>query len=122
MPKQFFIMPTLQELHQRLQEKKAQRKDIKQSFQDQLRNSKRYMDIIEEMEKLRSEKKAIENEILNRDVDVEKLEELTVDIKTDVILLADVALNMYISNQSVEIVDEQNARWVPLFTVRFKKS
>ena len=122
MPKQFFIMPTLQELHQRLQEKKAQRKDIKQSFQDQLRNNKRYMEIIEEMEKLRSEKKAIENEILNRDVDVEKLEELTVDIKTDVILLADVALNMYISNQSVEIVDEQNARWVPLFTVRFKKS
>ena len=115
-------MPTLQELHQRLQEKKAQRKDIKQSFQDQLRNNKRYMEIIEEMEKLRSEKKAIENEILNRDVDVEKLEELTVDIKTDVILLADVALNMYISNQSVEIVDEQNARWVPLFTVRFKKS
>ncbi|KKW29950.1 MAG: hypothetical protein UY72_C0028G0003 [Candidatus Uhrbacteria bacterium GW2011_GWD2_52_7] len=122
MPKQFFIMPTLQELHQRLQEKKAQRKDIKQSFQDQLRNSKRYMDIIEEMEKLRSEKKSIENEILNRDVDVEKLEELAADIKTDVILLADVALNMYISNQSVEIVDEQNARWVPLFTVRFKKS
>lgn len=122
MPKHFFIMPTLQELHQRLQEKKSQRREIKQSFQDQLRNNKRYMEIIEEIQKLRDEKKSIENEILNKDVDVERLEELVADIKTDVILLADVALNMYVSNQTVEIVDEQNARWVPLFTVRFKKS
>ncbi len=122
MPKQIFIMPTLQELHQRLQEKKSQRKEIKESFQDQLRNNQRYLKIVEEMEKLRSEKKAIENEILNKDVDVERLEELSADIKTDIILLADVALNMYVSNQTVEIVDEYNARWVPLFSVRFKKN
>ncbi|MCR4311649.1 MAG: hypothetical protein NUV56_00025 [Candidatus Uhrbacteria bacterium] len=114
-------MPTLHELHQRLQEKKSQRRDIKQSFQDILRNNKRYLEIVEEMEKLRSEKKAIENDVLNKDVDVDRLEELASDIKTDVILLADVALNMYVTNQTVEIVDEYNARWVPVFAVRFKK-
>lgn len=114
-------MPTLHEIHNRLQEKKSQRREIKQSFQDMLRNNARYMEIVEEIQKLRAEKKGIENEILNKDIDADRLEELGNDIKTDVILLADVALNMYVSNQTVEIVDEQNARWVPVFAVRFKK-
>ncbi len=115
-------MPTLQEIHSRLQEKKKERREIKQSFQDQLRNHARYTEIVDEMDRLRAEKKGIENEILSRDVDADRLEELKVDIATDGILLADVALNMYVANQTVEIVDDQNARWLPLFTVRFKKS
>lgn len=114
-------MPTLHEIHNRLQEKKSQRREIKQSFQDILRNNARYMEIVEEIQKLRAEKKGIENEILSRDLDMDRLEEIGNDIKTDVLLLADVALNMYVSNQTVEIVDEYNARWVPLFSVRFKK-
>lgn len=115
-------MPTLQEIHQRLQGKKKERKEIKQSFQDQLRNNQRYMEILEEIQRLRAEKKGIENEILSRDVDVDRLETLKTDISTDMILLADIALNMYVASETVEIVDEQNTRWVPLFMVKFKKS
>ncbi len=102
--------------------KKKQRRELKSSFQDELRNNARYMEILEEMETLKAEKKAIENEIRARDFDAAKLDELKVDIQSDTILLADIALTMYVQQLPVEITDEYNAHWVPVFGVRFKKS
>lgn len=115
-------MPKLQEVHNRLQTKKKQRREIKSAFQDALRNNARYMAILEQIEGLKAEKKSIENETRARDLDAAKLDELKVDIQSDTILLADIALNMYVQQMPVEIVDELNARWVPVFGVRFKKS
>ncbi|MFA6018059.1 MAG: hypothetical protein WCT28_03430 [Patescibacteria group bacterium] len=115
-------MPKLDEVHNRLQTKKKQRREIKQSFQDELRNSARYMEILEQMETLKAEKKSIENEIRAHDLDTGKLEELKIDIQSDTVLLADIALNMYVQQMPVEIVDELNTRWAPVFSVRFKKS
>ena len=115
-------MQSLQEIHNRLQTKKKERRELKQSFQDELRNNQRYMEILDEMEKLRAEKKAIENEIRARELDAAKLDELKVDIQSDTVLLADIALTMYVQQEPVEIVDDLNIRWVPAFSVRFKKS
>ncbi len=115
-------MPKLEEVHNRLQTKKKERRELKSSFQDELRNNARYMEIMEQMEVLKAEKKSIENEIRSREVDAAKLDELKIDIQSDTILLADIALNMYVQQMPVEIVDELNARWVPVFGVRFKKS
>ena len=36
-------------------------------------------------------------------------------------MLSDMALNMYTKGQTVEIVDEHNTRWLPKFSVSFKK-
>jgi hypothetical protein len=115
-------MSKLQDVHNRLQTKKKQRREIKASFQDELRAHARYMEICEKIEELKAEKKSIENEARARDLDTAKLDELKVDIQSDTILLADIALNMYVQQESVEIVDDMNARWVPVFAVRFKKS
>jgi predicted nuclease with TOPRIM domain len=115
-------MQSLQDIHARLLTKKKERRDLKQSFQDELRNNARYMEILEEMEKLRAEKKGIENEIRAREVDAAKLDELKIDIQSDMVLLADVALTMYVQQEPVEITDDMNVRWVPAFSVRFKKS
>lgn len=115
-------MQSLQDIHTRLQMKKKERRELKQSFQDELRNSQRYTEILEEMEKLRAEKRAIENEVRARELDAAKLDELKVDIQSDTVLLADIALTMYVQQEQVEIVDDLNIRWVPAFSVRFKKS
>lgn len=114
-------MPTLQEVHARLTAKKRERRELKQSFQDELRNNARHEEIIEELKKLRAEKKSLENELASRELDREKLDEIASDIATDVVLLADIALNMYVKSEPVEIVDELNIRWVPQFSVRFKR-
>lgn len=115
-------MQSLTDVHKRLQMKKKQRREITSSFQDELRSNARYMEILEKIEELKAEKKSIENEARARDMDVAKLDELKVDIQSDTILLADIALNLYVQQMPVEIVDDVNARWVPVFGVRFKKS
>lgn len=111
---------TLHEVHARLKQKKSQRRDMNKMFQDQLSVHPRYQEILEEITKLREEKKAIENEIRGP-ADTQELEALKMDIRGDHELLADIALNLYIANEPVEILDEYNVRWVPVFAVRFKR-
>lgn len=111
---------TLHEVHTRLKEKKARRRDMNVMINDQLSVHPRYQEIIEEMTKLREEKKAIENE-LRGPTDLQELEAIKMDIRGDLEMLADIALNLYIANEPVEIMDEYNVRWVPVFAVRFKK-
>lgn len=89
-------------------------------IKDQLAAHARYQEIAEEIAKLREEKKALEKEMW-APADIQELEALKLDIKDDHEMLADIALNMYIANEPVEIVDELNGRWVPVFAVRFKK-
>lgn len=119
----FLLSPmaiTLHEVHARLKQKKSQRRDMNKMFQDQLSVHPRYQEILEEITKLREEKKAIENEIRGP-ADTQELEALKMDIRGDHELLADIALNLYIANEPVEILDEYNVRWVPVFAVRFKR-
>lgn len=89
-------------------------------WKDQLSVHPRYNEILDEIAKLREEKKGIENE-LRGPADIQEIEAIKGDIKTDLEMLADIALNMYIANETVEIVDEVNVRWVPVFAVRFKR-
>lgn len=115
-------MQSLEEIYTRLKTKRAEKKDLKTSFQDELKNHARYQEILDQMNTLKAEKKAIENEILSREMDKAKMEELSLDIKTDTELLTDIVLNKFLANENVEIVDEINIRWVPAFSVRFKKA
>lgn len=111
---------SLHEIYQRIKEKKARRRDMTKMFQDELAAHARYQEVVEEIMKLREEKKSIENEI-RAAADLNEYETLKLDIKSDNEMLADVALNMYVAQEPVEILDEYNVRWVPVFGVRFKK-
>ena len=114
-------MKDLKEVYNRLKLKKAERKDLRTSFQDELKNNKRYQELLEQILALKIEKKAIENEVLSRELDKAKLEELNLDIKTDAEMLTDITLNMFLAQEPVEILDEVNNKWTPVFAVRFRK-
>lgn len=114
-------MPKLEEVYGRLQKSKKERREINKMFKDELTSNQRYQEILEEAKTLREEKRAIEQEVKSgRDGD--RLEELKIDIETDQELLADLALNMYANNESVEIVDEHDEKWYPHFKVAFKRA
>ena len=115
-------MQNHEEIYNRLKVKKAERRDLKESVSNELEQHKRYQEILDQMAELRTEKKAIENDVMNQAIDRSKLEELAVDIKTDSELLSDVVLNKIMANESCEIIDEMNVTWVPLFSVKFKKN
>jgi len=115
-------MPSLEEMHHRIKAKKRERSEISRMFKDELAQNERYQEIVEEMKKLREEKKSIENQSYAMAVkDAEKMDLLRLDIKSDQEMLSDIAINLYTEGKTVEIIDENNIRWVPAFNVRFTK-
>jgi hypothetical protein len=114
-------MATLEEVYSRLVLKKKQKRDLAAAYQDELKNHARYQELLAQIKALRDEKKSIECELLEQAGTGQDIDLLKIDIKSDLELLADIALNLYVSNQNVEIIDEWNNRWSPLFSVRFVK-
>lgn len=95
---------------------------MKKMFADELKSNSSYQQILEDTKLLREKKKSIENDMKAQSLkDAQKLDDLRIDIMSDKELLADLALNMYLANETVEIVDEESRRWVPHFSVTFKK-
>ncbi len=115
-------MSQLNEVYQRIQQNKKRQKEIRQMLKDELTHNARYQELLEEVKTLREEKKGIEQQVRAQSSDAEELEELKIEIQTDQELLADVALNMFMKEETVEIVDEYEQTWHPVFKVSFKKT
>ena len=112
----------LQELHAEILTMKKARKELKDIFKDALSHHERYQEILEESKKSRVEKKAIEVQIKEEAPgDVQKLEELDTEIQSSEELLSDLAFNLLLKNESVEVMDQYKNRYIPKFTVKFQK-
>lgn len=114
-------MPNLEEVYKRLEKNKKRKREIAKMISDELSHSSRYQEIKEELKTLREEKKAIEQTIQAGNPDFKEIEELKAEIQTDTEVLSDLALNMYMKDQTVEIKDEYDQSWYPNFKVTFKK-
>ena len=114
-------MPKLEEVYARLEENKKRRKEINKMLKDELLGDPRHKELGEEMMAMREEKKGIEQNVKARSGEFMELEDLKIEIATDQELLADIALNMFTNNETVEIIDEYEQAWHPVFKVSFKK-
>ena len=128
LPNSYFLLPflppmsQLDEVYKRIQENKKRQKEIRQMLKDELAHHARYTEAVDEAKTLRDEKKGIEQNIRAQNKDFQELEDLKIEIATDQEILSDVALNMYMKEETVEIVDEYEQTWHPVFKVSFKKS
>lgn len=114
-------MTKLEEVYQSLEANKKKRREIAKMYRDELVNNQRHEEIMEQLKDLREEKKTIENQIKNGAREFQEMDELRLEIQSESELLSDLALNMYIKDQTVEITDEYDNKWVPSFKVTFKK-
>jgi predicted nuclease with TOPRIM domain len=112
----------LQELHNELRQKKEERKKLKESIKDELKHHTRYGEVVDEMMALKAEKKSIETQVRESvPQDARRLADLDAEIKADEELMSDLAMNLILKNESVELRDEYENRYVPLMKVIFKK-
>lgn len=116
------VMQSLEEIYNRLKQKKRERKDMMDSARDALHNDASYQELLNEVEEIKIKLKQKKNEVMDEVIDRGKLEELTQDIKTDIELLTDIALSKFVAGEPVEIMDDMNVRLVPEFKVNFKKA
>jgi hypothetical protein len=115
-------MPDLKEVFERMKAKRKEHSEINKSFKDSLVHHAKHQEITAQLQRLRDEKKMIENEAwAESSKDAERRELLALDIKSDKQMLSDLALNLYVKGKPVEVVDENQTRWVPEFSVSFRK-
>ena len=111
----------LEEVYARLEENKKRRREINKMYKDELTHNARYQEIMEEMATLKSEKQGIEYEIKSGSGEFAELEDLKSEISADSEVISDIALNMYVEGETVEIIDKNDTKWFPVFKVSFKK-
>ncbi len=115
-------MQDLDQVHGRLQTNQQKRKSWRADFKQALENNARYQELSTELEKLRLERRAIEESVLNQEMNRSELEGLNLEIKADSEMISDIALNLLLDKQTIEIIDQNAIRWTPLFRVIFKKN
>lgn len=115
-------MQDIQEIFNRIQQIKKQQKDLRNNYKDALNNSGEYAEINEKLRTLRERKKQIELSVKSdMGSDYTKLEDLKIDLESDMEMLSDMALTKMMKGETIEVKDEYDNKYEPVFTVRFKK-
>lgn len=116
-------MQDIQEIFSRIQQVKKEQKGIKEAYRDALSTSQEYKEVTDKIKTLRERKKQIE---LSTQQDFasewEKLENYKRDLQADATLLSDAALTKFMKGETVQVTDEYNNNYEPVFTVKFKKA
>lgn len=115
-------MQDIQEIFVRLQEARKKQKELKSVYRQALDNSLEYQEIGEKLKTLRERRKQIENTTKEQFAgELTKLEDLKIDIESDLELLSDVAMSKLIKGETVEVKDQYDNQYEPIFSVKFKK-
>lgn len=116
-------MANLQEVYNRIQETKKKQKDIRGALRDALLLSSEHQDITDKIKTMRIKKQQIEAAVkADFSSELDKIEEYALDLKSDMMLLSDAAMSKLMKGETVEITDEYDNRYEPIFSVQFKKS
>lgn len=112
---------SIQDIFNRLQEKKKQVSVIRKKYQEELAVSTEYGHIKEDLEKLRTKKKQYELSIKEQaSANFARVDELALAIRQDTQMLSDIALTSIMKGEPVGVKDDAH-EYEPVFTVRFKK-
>lgn len=115
-------MSDIQSLFDRIQEAKAEMKEIRKEYRDALSHDSSYEEVVEEAKIIREKKKLLESEIQaqmgNR---WDRMEELKHDVAETQQMISDAAVNAFIKGESITLKDEYDTVYEPQFSVAFKK-
>jgi predicted transcriptional regulator len=115
-------MQNIQEVFNRIQIIKADQKKIRDSYKNALENSRSYQAIKDEVKQLQDKKKQIESAIKQEfSSEFDKLDRLKQSLEDETDLLSNLALTQYVNGKTVEVKDERDNTYEPIFAVRFKK-
>lgn len=99
-------------------------KELKAMLADALQNKKPYIDVCEEIKKLKAQKEEIEKIMKESEFssEMDKIDSLKLDIETDTQLLSDAIVTRMMEGKTVEIKDEKGNRFEPVIKANLKKA
>jgi septal ring factor EnvC (AmiA/AmiB activator) len=115
-------MKDVQEVFNELQVAKKEMREIRKEYKDVLSQDAEYQEIVEKMTELRETKKQHElgaqRDMGNR---WEKLEDLKGESKALQEMISDISLSTMMDGETVEVRDEYDALYEPIYSVAFRK-
>ncbi len=116
-------MQHIQEVFNRIQGTKRERKQIQDMYKDALSSSQEYREVVEKIRGYQLRKKQIEEETkAEMGSEYEKFLGLKKDMEIDKELLTDIAINTLMKGETVQVKDHEDTPYEPVFSVKFKKS
>ena len=115
-------MKEVQEVFNRIKDKQNEQKILKDIHRSVLANSQEYQLVLEELKELKDKKKKIQQS-LESDLkeEFQKIDEIKSYIASDREMLSNMTLSQFLKGEKVEITDEKNNKYGPIFSVRFEK-
>lgn len=115
-------MQDIQSIFNRIQEAKKKQKDLKSMYKDALDSNTEYQEVQEKLKSLKETKKRVETALKEQFAsEIQQIEDLKIDIESDAEMINDMALTKVIKGETIEISDEYNNNYEPVFSVKFKK-
>ncbi len=115
-------MQNIQDLFDTLQVTKKEQKEIKKEYRDALMNANGYEEVNDELKKLKEKKKQIESMTQSRMGErYAKLEELKKKAEELDQEITDVAMSTLMEGKTVEIKDQYDNAYEPVYKISFKK-
>lgn len=114
---------SVQEIFDRVEKNRARMKELRSMYKDALAGTQEYTELNDKLKTLRERKKQIENSIReNFAKEATELEDLKVDMDSDMEMLSDIALTRLVKGEQVEVTDKYQNQYEPVFTVKFRKA
>jgi len=115
-------MQDIQSIFNRIQEAKKKQKDLKSMYKDALDSHSEYQEVQEKLKSLKETKKRVETALKEQfSSEIQQIEDLKIDIESDMEMINDMALTKVIKGETIELSDEYNNSYEPIFSVKFKK-
>ncbi len=115
-------MANLQDIFNRIQQTKKEQRELKTVYRDSLANSQTYQNVVEEIKTLKDKKKKIEDDIKSDfRSEFDRLERIKIDLESDKEMMSDLAFNQLVKGEKIELTDQYENQYEPIFSVRFKK-
>ena len=116
-------MQELKDIVGRMNAQKKERQKLQGTYRDMLTNSKSYQDALEALAVAKTKKQAVEATIrAGFQQEQSELEKLKASLDADRQLMADTALTLLMKGEPIELTDENDTKYEPVFSVRFKKA
>ena len=116
-------MNDLPSLMKRIRATKQERKELNLVVRDTLGASGAYQKMGDELKELRLKKQRLEREIKQECAqEIEKAEKLAQSLKADTQLMTDLALTKFMKGETIDITDENDVKYEPVFKVSFKRT
>ena len=116
-------MKNIQEIFSDLKESANEQKEIRKEYREALLQADNYESVIEKLDELKKEKKEIEQRVQSqmgsRWDKLDQLKSKSAELKQ---MQNDVAMTTLMSGKPVEVKDEYDNLYEPVFSVSFKKT